>query len=151
MVMIHARPCLATKLWSETHRFSSESLGKITGSAPESIGKSPVSRPIKPSGFTKQAPKVRIPVRFRWSDPPLGRIAWVKAPRSANTGDFPAFAGRVRSVIFQRRPQQRLEIGRFRGPGNLPALRPVILRCGVVLSPTGEFPRRFSDFRHLTI
>src|ERR1700737_5293314 len=42
MVMIHARPCLATKLWSETHRFSSESLGKITGSAPESIGKSPV-------------------------------------------------------------------------------------------------------------
>jgi len=42
MVMIHARPCLAIKLWSETHRFSLESLGKITGSAQESIGKSPV-------------------------------------------------------------------------------------------------------------
>jgi hypothetical protein len=35
MVMIHARPRLAIKLWSETHRFSLESLGKITGSAQE--------------------------------------------------------------------------------------------------------------------
>ena len=159
MVMIHARPCLATKLWSETHRFSSESLGKITGSAPESIGKSPVleMQHRKVTGFSthkaervyKHAPKVRIPVRFRWSDPPLGRIAWVKAPRSANTGDFPAFAGRVRSVIFQRRPQQKARNWLDSRTAKLAG--PAILRCGVVLSPTGEFPRRFSDYRHLAI
>jgi hypothetical protein len=94
---------------------------------------------------------VRIPVRFRWSDPLFGRIAWAKAPRSENTGDFPAFAERVRSVIFQRRPQQKVEIGRIRGPRNSPALRPVILRCGVVLSRPVSFREGFSDFRHVAI
>lgn len=101
--MIHARPCLATKLWSETHRFSSESLGKITGSVPESIGKSPVLeiQHRKVTGFSplkaervyktgaKSADTGEIPV----VGPPLGRIAWVKAPRPANTGDFPPLRG----------------------------------------------------------
>jgi hypothetical protein len=75
MVMIHARPCLATKLWSETHRFSSESLGKITGSGPESIGKSPVLKILhrKVTGFS----------------PHKAERVYKTGAKSADTGEIP--------------------------------------------------------------
>src|ERR1700739_454658 len=75
MVMIHARPCLAIKSWSESHRFSSESLGKITGSAQESIGKSPVL----------EINIGKSPVSRRHKADPVYRTG----AKSADTGDFP--------------------------------------------------------------